>query len=89
MSSWDWLEDKFGLSPEEAAIYEWKEGFCGDFHNALWRAISLADSLNMARLSLGFPVETSAYMLYSREAGWWQKALKKIQKAGQSEDGRA
>jgi len=38
----------------------------GDFHEALFRAIALADDQNLARLEKGFPQEVHAHMAWTQ-----------------------
>ena len=71
-----------GLTPEEAAVYEWQYGYCGDFKKALWEVIMAADESNLDKLELGFPVEVIAYKLYAFKSGWWQEVVKKVQALG-------
>ena len=61
------------LTEEEMFIYKWQHGMLGSFMGALVMAISLADKGNMHRLSLGFPMEVSAYKKFSGVEGWWQE----------------
>jgi len=71
-----------GLTPEEAAVYEWQYGYCGDFKHALWGAIMKADDKNLWKLKLSFPAEVEGYRLYSQVSGWWQEVVKKVQVIG-------
>lgn len=78
MASYTWIQEQYGLEPEEAAVVEWQYGYCGDFHRALWGAIARADPVNLLRLESGFPVEVKGYIKYSQKYGWWQNVLKKM-----------
>ena len=80
MASYSWIQEQYGLEPEEAAVVEWQYGYCGDFHKALWEAIARADENNLDRLGFGFPVEVTGFKKYSQEPGWWQNVLEKINK---------
>lgn len=66
------------LTEEEMFIYKWQYGMLGSFMNSLIRAIATADKGNLYRLSLGFPMEVSAYKKFSGIEGWWQEVEKKV-----------
>ena len=76
--SYQWIIDKYDLKPEEAAVFEWQFGFCGDFKAALWLAICKADEFNLAKLVVAFPVEVIGYHHFSEVSGWWQNVAAKV-----------
>ena len=80
MASYTWIQEQYGLEPEEAAVVEWQYGYCGDFRKALWEAIARADEHNLSRLMAGFPIEVTGFIKYSQDSGWWQNVLKKMNK---------
>lgn len=80
MASYTWLQQKYGLLPEAAAIVEWQYHYTGDFKTALFECICLADTSNLQKLSRGFPIEVNGYLYYTRKPGWWQQVQKKIGK---------
>lgn len=65
------------LTEEERAVVDWQYRRCGDFKEALWRAIMYANDDNLELLRQGFPVEVDGYLRYSRENGWWASVTKK------------
>ena len=65
------------LTEEEEFIIKWQYRILGDFTTALIDAIKRADSSNLARLALGFPMEVKAYKLYAEQPGWWQRTEEK------------
>jgi len=71
-----------GLTPEEAAVFEWQYGYCGDFKRGLWGAIVKADKNNLYKLALGFPVHVEGYRKYSTCRNWWQEVQQKAIKLG-------
>ena len=66
------------LSPVEQAAVKWQYGLYGDFYTDLFRAISRADTSNLAKLAKGFPVEVEAYWRYGNERGWWTSVQDKM-----------
>jgi len=65
------------LTDEEVFIVKWQYRSLSDFKKALMHAIICADEENMLRLSLGFPMEVSAYKRFRGESGWWESVAKK------------
>lgn len=62
----------------ERHLVDWQFGFGGDFNNALFQAISLADTGNKYRLGIGFPDEVEAFRRYSQENGYWESLRKRL-----------
>ena len=81
MASYTWLEDKYKLTPEEAAIVEWKYHYAGDFQQSLFNCIVHADTNNLQLLSLGFPVEVAGFKSYASAENWWPSVLEKLKGA--------
>lgn len=67
------------LPKVERSVVEWQFGLCGDFMSAIWKAISLADEENLARLQLAFPTQVLGYKCYTRTPGWWDRVRKMIE----------
>ncbi len=63
------------LAEFEKLVIRWQFRMCGDFETALWRAIALADTDNIERLRLGFPLHVQGY-----EAWAWGMPLSLGQK---------
>ena len=86
MSSYQYLQDKHGLTSEEAAVVQWQYRYTSDFRSALWNAIKLADGGNLKRLSHGFPVEVGGYIKFSTVPGWWGTVKAKLNMEAQDNE---
>ena len=71
-----------GFTEEETIAYAWQYGMLGDFHTSLMQTISKADTPNLYKLSLGFPADVNAYILYATKEGWWQDVVKRMKERG-------
>lgn len=61
------------LNEGERQLVKWQYRLQGDFYDALWSAISRADSGNLARLALAFPSDVEAYRRFSQVPGYWEE----------------
>ena len=52
--------------PEAKAVVKWQWRLYGDFFTALFDAIKRADDENLERLRLGFPIEVTGFIGWSR-----------------------
>lgn len=66
------------LDPEELTVYEWQYCMHGSFYTALFGAIKCADEKNLIKLAAGFPIEVNGYLKYTREDGWWESVIAKV-----------
>lgn len=66
-----------GLTPGETFVYKWRHGLLTDHGEALVTALIRADSGNLDRYALGFPVEVAAVRSYWNEPGWWPEVQRK------------
>jgi hypothetical protein len=49
------------FTESDKAVVKWQFNIQGDFLNALWNAIMLADEDNLERLGRGFPVQVQGF----------------------------
>ncbi len=54
------------LTEPEQHVARWQFRMLGDFQSALMTAITKADDNNLMALSLGFPMQVSAYRSWTR-----------------------
>ena len=66
------------LTKGERFIVDWQYHLAGSFCTVLARAISAADTINLAKLALGFPEEVKAFVAFSTEEDWWPNLQKKV-----------
>tara|TARA_Y100000310_G_scaffold338239_1_gene427330 strand:- start:1540 stop:1818 length:279 start_codon:yes stop_codon:yes gene_type:complete len=59
------------LTKGEMFIWEWQYRSHGSFHETLAKALSIADTGNLKRLSKGFPEEAEAMENFHHKKGWW------------------
>ena len=75
----DETEQEFKLTNADYELYAWAMGGKSSFMNNLFQAMSKADTVNLSRLSRGFPEEVDAYRRYTREAGYWDSVRNRIE----------
>ena len=66
------IQSSSQLTEEEQVIYEWQYSMDGGFRHLLMDTISRADSRNLEKLRLGFPVHVKAYERFAHENGWFE-----------------
>ena len=71
------------LSPSEKFVYEWQYRMLGGFGTSLAEAIARADSVNTAKIALGFPDEVSGIKRFQHEPGFWEGVQRKVSDAKQ------
>jgi hypothetical protein len=65
------------MTEGERRLCDWQYGLSkGSFYGYLFEALGHADNTNLARLALGFPEETGAYILFARKDGYWENLEK-------------
>ena len=65
--------DKLTLG--EIELIQWQYQGLSTFKTLLWRAISTADSTNLAALGKGYPEQVKAYRAFGGAEGYWQDVL--------------
>lgn len=70
------------LDDGEFHLVLWQYGVMSGFYRDLWSAIAQADTDNMTRLSLGFPLDVGAYMRFANEPGYWDSVKRRALDAG-------
>jgi hypothetical protein len=52
------------FSESDKSVVKWQFHIQGDFLNALWNAIILADEDNLERLGRGFPIQVEGFLAW-------------------------
>lgn len=60
------------LDDGELELYWWQYNKLGSFKKALFDAISKADTNNLRKLSIGYPLQVEAYRKYINDPGYWK-----------------
>jgi len=61
------------MTYEERKLAEYLEhNSLGSFYTAFWKAVTVADLSNLARLRMGFPAELAAWDRYMKEGSFWR-----------------
>jgi len=66
------------LTQAEKEIYYWQYGRSGSFTTRLIETILNADTLNQAKLSLGFPELVEAAQRFQNESGYWKSIQERM-----------
>jgi len=72
------LKEYDALDEGERSLVDWQYHATGHFFNALWEAISRADTGNLGRLEKAFPLHIKAYRNYANTKYWWQSIQEKL-----------
>lgn len=66
------------MNEGERKLCEWQYELSGSFYSSLFKAMSCADSINLARLEMGFPEEVEAFRRFCNESGYWKSLQKEF-----------
>ena len=63
------------LTLGEVELIQWQYQGLSTFKERLWKAISVADSTNLAALEKGYPDQVKAYRAFGEKEGYWVDVL--------------
>jgi len=66
------------MNEGERKLCEWQYEMTGSFYTTLFKAMSSADSFNLARLAIGFPEEVNSLQRFRNEEGYWESLQKEF-----------
>lgn len=66
----------------EMELYYWQYDRTGSFLKYLFNAISVADTVNRARLKMSYPNEVEAVWRYKNEPGYWENLEQRMKNHG-------
>lgn len=81
------LTEFLKLTTGEQSLVKWQYNEHGGFYTTLWKAITIADGWNLARLERGFPEHVQAYRRFASEKDYWPDIQRKLGLLPKKEDG--